>query len=827
MRELRRRSFARIVFSALFFLTNCLLWGVEGLQRAEVNNPKADAFLAVGLWSWVVPADVDNDGFVDLIISCEDVPYNGTWFFRNRGDDLMRPTFEKPVRLSKGVINVQPSWVNGNLRVLTPGFEYPDFTHSGVEKPVPLKSGTENLPSNVHFNKVRGNMWRLVDYDGDGLVDIIVGSDEWTDYGWDDAYDENGVWKNGPLRGNIYLLRNFGTNDAPEYEKPTMLLDVNGDRLETFGWPSPNFADWDGDGDLDILGIEFRDTMQYSENIGTRTEPKYKPFEPVSLEDGRAAACELAMPTIVAYDWDRDGDLDVLLGDEDGRVALFVNTGRLRENKPLFESPYYFKQIPDYLKCGALSTPWGVDWDDDGDWDVLSGNSAGYVFFIENLSGPGVESPKWAAPVALSSEPDDSLLEVARSVIPEGASLAERRSDGTSPIRIMAGPNGSIQGPCEPKWGYITLSAADWDGDGMKDVLVNSILGNVFWYKNIGQRGNPKLSQPRPVEVEWEGTPPRLAWGWRFPKGKELLTQWRTTPVAFDFNDDGLTDLVMLDVEGYLALYERYRDEYGELKLAPPKRVFVDSAGNPLRLNAGRAGASGRRKICVCDFNRDGKLDVLANGKNADLYLQTKSENGLYYFLAIGEIDPLPIKGHSTSPTVVDFNNDGALDPFIGAEDGHFYYKRNDWTQGQTGAVRFESEDFVVESSLQIATLKNGNKAFANRDYVWTDVVPELENRQYLQTLGGVASDVVIRAKRDAEVELLIGTTWPLSNGASYLVVPEKKELEVVKRTDVAAKYTDASKSPLALFTRKLKAGEIWVVPVETWSGTLLLLPRK
>ena len=85
----------------------------EGLERVEVNNPDADAFLAVGLWSWVVPADVDDDGNTDLIISCEDVPYNGVWYFRNTGDDLLNPTFEKAKKLSKGVINVQPSWVDG------------------------------------------------------------------------------------------------------------------------------------------------------------------------------------------------------------------------------------------------------------------------------------------------------------------------------------------------------------------------------------------------------------------------------------------------------------------------------------------------------------------------------------------------------------------------------------------------------------------------------------------------------------------------------------------------------------------------------------------
>ncbi len=819
----------------------------QGLTRLEVNNPDAETFLGVGLWSWPVPADVDGDGRTDLVVSCEDVPYNGVWYFRNAGPDPKFPVFEKAKRLSRGVINVQASWVDGKLRVLTPGKEHPDFLKTGVEKSVPLKNGAENLPQNVHFNKVRGNMWKLVDFDGDGATDIVVGTDDWTEYGWDDAFDANGVWQNAPLRGNLYLLRNVGTDAAPRYEDAKMLTDVDGAKLETFGWPSPNFVDFDGDGDLDLLCAEFRDTLQYSENVGTRTEPRYRPFEPLTLTDGTQAAVELAMPTPVAFDWDADGDADVLVGDEDGRIAFFENSGELKDGKPLFKPPYYFRQEPDLLKCGALSTPWGVDWDDDGDWDLICGNTAGYVFFFENLSGPGVENPRWATPVALASEPDDALLAAAKSLIPETAGLVETRRDGTSPIRITAGPNGSIQGPAEPKWGYTTLSVADWDGDGLKDVVLNSILGNVFWYKNVGEKGAPKLAQPRAVEVAWDGEPPRLAWGWRFPKGDELLTQWRTTPVALDFNGDGLTDLAMLDVEGYLALYERFKEtdeksdkktdenagekdgeKGGEtsLKLAPPKRVFVDGAGKPLRLNPGRAGASGRRKICFADYNGDGKLDLLANGSNADLYLQTKAENGLYYFASAGEIDARPIKGHSSSPTTVDFNGDGVPDPLVGAEDGHFYYKRNDWTPGQTATTRFESDALTIETTLKTARLENGAKAFANRDYVWGDVASELAGREYPQTFGGTPVDVVVRAKKATTVELLVGTTWPKNRESSYGVGVENKELGATLIKENAVKYNDHANSPLALFEKKLESGEVWVVPVSTWSGTLVLFPK-
>ncbi len=48
-------------------------------------------------------------------------------------------------------------------------------------------------------------------------------------------------------------------------------------------------------------------------------------------------------------------------------------------------------------------------------------------------------------------------------------------------------------------------------------------------------------------------------------------------------NGDKLQDLVMLDPEGYLALYPRAKKE-DKLVLLPPERVFVNEKGEPLRL---------------------------------------------------------------------------------------------------------------------------------------------------------------------------------------------------------------------------------------------------
>jgi len=61
--------------------------------------------------------------------------------------------FKPGRRISRGLQNVQVSHVDGKPRVLSPGFEYPDFLRSGLEEGVKLP-----VPANVHPNKVRANM---------------------------------------------------------------------------------------------------------------------------------------------------------------------------------------------------------------------------------------------------------------------------------------------------------------------------------------------------------------------------------------------------------------------------------------------------------------------------------------------------------------------------------------------------------------------------------------------------------------------------------------------------------------------------------------------
>jgi hypothetical protein len=644
------------------------------MPRLAHQNPGLLADLGVGLWAWPLPIDYNRDGRMDLVVVCTDKPFNGTWYFENSGDvdpQLNLPIFRPARLLGKSAPSAGISYVTGQPVVTATasvkqgdifayrGNVYPDFLQSHFDRPTKLGAPERILtePGNI-----RQNQWKLVDYDGDGALDLTVGIDFWGDYGWDAAFNRFGDWTRGPLHGYVYLMRNTGTTASPVYAEPVR-VQAGGRPVDPFGMPSPMWGDFDGDGDLDLLCGEFRDSFTYYENTGTRTRPDYAAGRPLAL-GGVPLVMDLCMITPTAVDFDGDGDLDLVVGDEDGRVAFLEHTGRVSGGMPQFLPPRYFRQFAAEVKFGALATPYAFDWDGDGDEDLISGNTAGYVGFIENLGGTPI---RWAAPRYLTA--------------------------GGRLIRELAGPNGSIQGPAEAKWGYSILSVADWDGDGLPDLMTNGIWGKVVWYKNVGTRTAPRLAAAQPVEVAPGTKSPKPAWNWWDPQGREFVTQWRTTPQMVDWNGDGLMDLVMSDHEGYLALFPRRRAADGTLELGAAQRVFwgegvsvYNSNGQPqnresglLRLNDGVNGRGGRRTFCVADWDGDGTPDLLVNSNPNVNFLRGLGRDaaGRWRFRDEGPVSPHVLAGHATKPTVGDWDRDGIPDLLIGAEDGFFYQLRN------------------------------------------------------------------------------------------------------------------------------------------------------
>ncbi len=768
------RLLATIVFSLAASITCSLADDVDkpvSLNPIRYQNRALQVDLGVGLWAWPMPFDWDNDGDLDLVVSCPDVPYRGIYFFENPGGSST-PIFKPAVKVGQGQTNIGLSWVDGKPRILAAGVELIDVRKTGFNSQKKIYA-----TSNLHANKVRANQWRYVDYDADGALDLAVGVGDWTDYGWDNAYNDKGQWTRGPLRGFVYLLRNEGTTDAPSYAEPTKLL--AGDKpIDVFGMPSPNFADFDGDGDLDLICGEFLDGFHYFQNTGSRTRPRYAKSQRLGVK------MDLQMIVPTAVDWDGDGDVDLICGDEDGRVAWIEHTGRVEDGTPVFNAPKYFQQEADEIKFGALVTPVSIDWDGDGDEDLICGNTAGYIGFFENLNGGN--PPKFAA--------------------------VKRLQAGGRTLRIMAGENGSIQGPAEAKWGYTTLSVADWDHDGLLDLVVNSIWGKVVWYRNVGSQERAQLELARDVEVEWSGSPPQPAWNWWKPQGKQLATQWRTTPVVVDLDGDALNDLVMLDHEGYLVFFQRERDDSGQLKLKPGHRLFTDANGRPLRLNNRDAGGSGRRKLCLADWDGDGKIDILLNSSNVELWRNVSTKQHAWAFQNQGNMHAKRLAGHTTSPTVVDWNRDGKPELLVGAEDGRLYYMAH----RKVGMSKQTVAGLTIEArEIRFGSLGDGKPAYSNRAYTWFDVPESLNGRRTIQTAGGEPPVVFVSSPKECELQLATAKSNQTPGKAGWKRVP-----------GAVFGYTDRGKTRMQVWRKKIKAGERTLVPQGSWTGGILILPE-
>ena len=657
----------------------------ERLQPILHHAPGVTVDLGVGLWGLPIPCDRNQDGKTDLIVVSAGMPKK-IFYFENTGTRDSKTgaeLFKAGEVISDAHNDITPSYLpDGSMKVLGVRgkslYYYPEFLNYGIEDRVKLPFNPQKDAHKTN-GRIRGNQWSYVDYDGDGNLDLIAGIGDWTDYGWDNAYNREGKWTNGPLHGYVYLLRNTGTNEKPKYAEPVRIQTTDGKDVDVYGNPSPMFADFRKTGKLDLICGEFVDGFTYFENVGTRENPRYAPGRKLSSK-GEELKMHLEMIVPVAYDFNKDGNIDLIVAQEDGRVAILENTGKVVDGMPEFLPPRFFRQEADVVKFGVLSSPVWHDWDNDGLPDIVTGNAAGEIGWIKNLgrrSGGNPGEFKWDEP---------RLLE----------------ADG-KPIRFMAGYNGSIQGPAEEKWGYTNISVGDWDGDGLADIMASDITCRVYWFKNIGTKTEPKLAPAQKLKVDWQGkTPTKPAWNWWDPQDDELVVQWRCTPLMVDLDGKGSLDLVTVDPEGYLALYRKVKTN-GELRVKPAERIFrmkgvsaFDSKGTPLkqdvegyeengllRMNAGLAGKSGRRTYAFTDWDGDGKLDLLVNSYNVNFYKNISTRGGEWLFQDMGRVDARRLAGHSTTPAPFDANEDGRPDLLVGAEDGYFYFMTNPGKQGE------------------------------------------------------------------------------------------------------------------------------------------------
>ncbi len=398
------------------------------------------------------------------------------------------------------------------------------------------------------------------DYNRDGLADLFV-----TDSA---ANGENHLYRND---GNFHftdVAAAAGVADGNDAEN------ASADAL---------WFDFDGDGWDDLLVVRFGQNLLYH-NRGDGT------FADVTIKAGLSRY--LNAITAIAFDYDRDGDLDLLIGNYFQPVNLF--------------HPTTARFFPESFETAA-----------NGGGLTLYRNEGDGTFSDQTKAAGLADHTGWTLDVghADADLDGDEDLYVAADFGTDRFFL--NQGDGHFVDRTATAIGIDTKKGMNVDWG-------DFDGDGLFDVYVTNITdeymneGNFLWHNN----GDGSFT-----DVARETGTHATGWGWA---GK-----------FFDYDNDGWLDLYV--VNGWVSAGpDNYVLDIFDLIVKPnvdladarnwppmgnktlsgyePKRLFHNQGGVLFHDEAPRHGLDSRldgRGIGVADFDNDGRLDLFVTNANA------------------------------------------------------------------------------------------------------------------------------------------------------------------------------------------------------------------
>lgn len=220
--------------------------------------------------------------------------------------------------------------------------------------------------------------------------------------------------------------------------------------------------DLNGDGLKDILTGSFSGAPQWIKNTKDGySEPssvvekdgdivmltKYWSDEAEKWLESERSGTDGQCTSVAAVDWDHDGDMDLILGDYwDGGLFLCLNEGSATDMK--FASTNQVIKVggEPIVFEGGMGAPRVADWDGDGLFDIVMGTIRGQVVLLRNAGSQG--------------KPD----------FPEMTTLVEALpgDSGSKQIKRVLAEDGS---PVAPGSSF-HIEVVDYDRDGDLDLLV-------------------------------------------------------------------------------------------------------------------------------------------------------------------------------------------------------------------------------------------------------------------------------------------------------------------------------------------------------------------
>jgi hypothetical protein len=532
------------------------------ISGVPLVNPFADGLLN----SNPTFTDIDNDGDFDLFIGAFQGNIN---FFRNTG------TASNHI-----FVFVTKDFVSNAGALSDPTFS--DIDNDGdFDLFVGDNSGeikfyrNQGSPSNPsfaletrNFASIVGVSPTFVDIDKDNDFDLFAISD-----------------------GKINFYRNTGTASSPSFVLET-------GSIGSIKIGTPSFADIDNDGDFDLFVGEFDGSINFYRNTGTASNPMF------TLETENFASIDVGSSSIPAFaDIDKDGDFDLIVGEHNGSTYFYRNTGTASSPSFALET----SNFTSIIDVGYVSAPTFIDVDNDGDFDLLLGADTGKINFFRNT---GTASN----PIFTLETENLASIDVGSASIP---------------------------------------AFADIDKDGDFDLFVgeDSNSGNVNFYRNTGTALNPVFA------LETENFVSNVG--------------FETAPTFVDIDDDSDFDLFVGETAGNINFYRNTG--------TASNPVFALETENFSSIDVGFDSTP-----TFVDIDEDGDFDLFvgvgggtfAGGGNIYFYRNTGTASNPIFVLETRNLASIDV-GHQSKPIFVDIDNDGDFDLFVGEYHGGLHFYRN------------------------------------------------------------------------------------------------------------------------------------------------------
>jgi len=516
----------------------------SGSVAVPLWTPVTERLGDIDIGAWHRLADIDADGDLDLF--CDNLA-NGMRYYRNQSVGATISFVE----------------ISGNFGGIVSGTNNtPDFVDIDNDDDLDFflgdpggqlvfyrNTGTPNLPNFTFVTAFYDSILAFPGGSGPGLGKAAAPQHGFSAINFadiDNDADPDLLW--GDLfNPNLYLFRNNGTTAASDL---TYLTDTYlSPSYSTFGFNHAPVADVDGDGDLDmVMGLangENLDNLRFLRNLGTPAAANFL-LEDSNLVDqidlGRSSFPALA-------DLDADGDLDLLIGNGDGRLTHFANIGT--RTNPVFQHTTDFFQSID---VGFSSMPAIVDWDRDGDYDLLIGTELGFIQYWRNDGDvcnftavlvsnqyAGIKTDQLAVPVPVDLDRDGQIDLV----------VGEWDFNGLANVLLYenTGTTGNPQLTLVTKTllkktarDFTIPHAVDWDNDGKTDLLLGGRGAGLTWFRNTAANG------AFPDSLTMIPQPDSLAFG---------DVGLRVTLARGDIDSDGDFDLILGEDDGGISFFRR------------------------------------------------------------------------------------------------------------------------------------------------------------------------------------------------------------------------------------------------------------------------------